>query len=179
MRLGGLDVGQKADHSVLTTLREVDHGEQWAVESVLHLPLGLPFREQTARLQPAIDQLEMLIVDAGGTGQAMPELIQGARLQKLVPAVIIGGTSKGKIVKGRVTVGKAYLINGLLNMVATDWIRVDADAPGRELLMDEMRHFMWAKDGKFKKAEADKGHHDDALLSCALAGFLARTLDRQ
>ncbi len=179
LRIGGLDVGQKTDHSALSTLREVDHGEQWAVESVVQLPLGLSFRGQVARLQPAIDRLDMLIVDSGGTGQAMPEFLHGAKLQKLVPAVIIGGTSKGKLIKGRVSVGKTYLVQGLLNMIHTEWLTVDPDAPGRDVLFRELKAFQYVKYGKFRKAEAAKGHHDDCVLSLCLAAYLARTTVRQ
>nr|WP_321254228.1 hypothetical protein [uncultured Ruegeria sp.] len=181
MIIGGLDCGQKVDHSVLTTLREgsgID-ADEWGVSRVTKVPLGLSFKRQQKILQPELDELDMLIIDAGGTGQGWAETISGARLTKIVPAVIIGGTSKGRLVKGRVSVGKTYLVTSMLNMLSQRWLVIDPAAPGREILREEMANFMWAADGRNRKAEAAKGFHDDAVMSAALAAFLARTLARE
>ena len=178
MLVGGFDIGQKTDHSVLVTLRDIDDGETWLVEDVCQLPLGLPFKEQLARLQSRLDNLDMLAIDSGGTGQAVAEIITGANLKKTVPIVIMGGTSKGKLVKGRVVVGKSYLVQGVLNMIATGWLAVAPDAGGRDVLQLEMKAFQYKPGGRFRKAEAAPGEHDDAVMALSLAAYLARTLVR-
>lgn len=179
--LGGLDVGQQTDHTVLATLCEADgiDDELWVVDRVDRLPLRMPFREQLTTLQTQLDRLDMLIVDSGGTGQALPELINGNRLQRLVPAVIVGGQAEGRVTKGRVVVGKSRLIGGLMHMVMSSWLRVDPSAPGADLLRDEMAAFRYVQNGRFRKMEAARGHHDDAVMAVALAAYLARTLVRQ
>ena len=146
----------------------------WVVERVTQLPLGLPYAEQIRLLQPEIDALDHLAIDAGGSGQALPELVQGARLKTLVPVVITGGTGKGKVVKGRVTVGKSALIQGMMQQVYHRELRVDPGAPGRDLLLAEMRSFRYLPDRRFRRMEAARGAKDDAVLATSLAAYLSR-----
>lgn len=172
-RVGGFDVGQFADHSVLSIL-EPEEGPDttcWVVTAVHQLPLRIPLRQQVRLLQPHLDTLTDLAVDAGGSGQGVPELITGPRV---VPMVIVGGTSKGRVTKGRVTVGKTALIQGMMQMLFHQELRVAPSAPGRDLLRQEMQAFEYHPDGRFRKMEARRGQHDDAVMSVALAAFLAR-----
>ena len=104
IRVGGLDVGQLTDHTVLATLQPEDG--RWVVDGVYQLPLQVPYSRQLRLLQPHLDLLTHLAIDAGGSGQGLPEHISGNRLKHLVPVVITGGGGKGRVVKGRVTVGK-------------------------------------------------------------------------
>lgn len=181
-RVGGLDVGQKVDHTVLATRRAEEGADSraWVVERITQLPLGLLFIEQFQLLQLEIDQLDHLdhlAVDSGGSGQGLPGHIRGAGLRTLVPVVITGGVGKGKVVSGRVTVGKTALIQDMLQQFYHRELRVDPEAEGRDLLEREMRAFRYVSDGRFRKAEARPGEHDDAVLALALGAHLARRVE--
>jgi hypothetical protein len=52
-----------------------------------------------------------------------------------------------------------------MRMMAHREIRV---APGRELLMAEMRAFEYLPDGRFRRMDARAGQHDDAAMPVAL-----------
>lgn len=171
-RVGGLDVGQFADHSVLSILDQAEE-QSWVVSEVIQLPLQIPLKQQIQLIQSKLDTLTDLAVDAGGSGQGVPELITGPRV---VPVVITGGSGKGKITKGRVTVGKTSLIQGMMQMVYHRELRVAPNAPGRDLLRQEMQAFQYMSDGRFRKMEAQRGQHDDAVMSVSLAALLARRL---
>ena len=168
IRVGGLDVGQRTDHSVLAVLRR--DPDRWTVERIEQLPLGLPFREQLARLQPLLDRLAVLAIDTGGTGQALPELLNTSA--RVVPAVIVGGDSAPRNSSGRLSVGKARAVHDLLRMIRQSHLVVDRNASGRDLLRAELLHFTYRPGGEFKQMEASRGH-DDTVMALALAVQLA------
>lgn len=180
MRVGGLDVGQLADPSVLATLHATEGANStcWIVDGIHALPLKMPFSAQLRALQPHLERLDHLAFDAGGVGQSLGENIHGARLQSLVPMVIVGGTAKGKPVNGRVTVGKTVLIRGMMEMIHLGELRVAPDAPGRDLLRAEMTAFEYLPDGRFRRMAAQRGQHDDAVMAVALGAYLARRIDQ-
>ncbi len=64
-------------------------------------------------------------------------------------------------------------------MMAHREIRVAPDAPGRELLMAEMRAFEYLPDGRFRRMEARAGQHDDAVMAVALGAYLAQRMRYQ
>lgn len=173
MRVGGLDVGVFADHSVLAVLdREAGVDvDCWVVRKIIQMPLRVPMARQIPVLKPDLDTLDILAVDAGGSGQGVPDLITAPRV---VPIVITGGTGKGKLTKGRVTVGKSHLIQGMMQMMYHRELRVDPSAPGRDLLRREMQAFQYQPNGRFRKAEAAPGEHDDSVLALSLAAYIAR-----
>ena len=175
MRVGGFDVGVFADHSVLSILEPEDGPDStcWVAKEIIQMPLRVSVQQQLQALQPKLESLDTLAVDAGGSGQGVPDLITGPRV---VPVVITGGTGKGRVKDGRVTVGKSSLIQGMLQMVFHRELRVAADAPGRELLMREMRAFQYLPNGRFRQMEAQRGQHDDAVMSLAMAAFIARRI---
>jgi hypothetical protein len=168
IRVGGLDVGQRADHSVLAVLRRDPN--RWAVERIDQLPLGLPFREQLALLQPQLDRFAALAIYTGGTGQALPELLETTA--QVVPAVLVSGDSVPRNASGRLSVGKARAVHDLLRMIRQGLLVVDTAAPGRELLRAELARFTYTPGGRFKRMEASRGH-DDTVMALALAVQLA------
>ena len=173
MRIGGLDVGQLTDHTVLGVLHASRPGA-WTVEAIHRLPLCLPFSAQLRALQPHLDRLDHLAFDAGGVGQSLGEHIHGAQLQSLVPVVITGGTSRGKVVNGRVSVSKTALVGSMMDILRRGELVVSPDAPGREILRAEMQSFQYLTNGRFLRMEARPGQHDDAVMALALSVWLAR-----
>ena len=166
--MGGLDVGQRTDHTALAVLRR--DPDRWAVERVDQLPLGLPFREQLELLQPQLDRLAVLVVDTGGTGQALPELMDTSA--RVVSAVLVSGDSAPRNASGRLSVGKARAVHNLLRMIRKGLLVVDRNALGRDLLRAELARFAYTPGGKFKRMEAKRGH-DDTVMALALAVQLA------
>lgn len=164
-----MDVGQLTDHTVLTTLRP--EGDGWLVDGIYQLPLHIPYSRQLRLLRSHLDDITHLAVDAGGSGQGLPEHIHGPTV---VPMVITGGTGKGNHVNDRITVGKTYLIQGMMQQVYYKELRVDPHAPGADLLKAEMQAFRYMPNGRFRKMEAKAGQHDDAVMSLAIACWLAR-----
>ncbi|MEP1354492.1 MAG: hypothetical protein ABJX32_16625 [Tateyamaria sp.] len=71
MKVGGLDIGQMADHTALTTMQAADGVDAtcWMVREVHRLPLGIPLMDQVPMLQDRLDQLDVLGFDSGGVGQ--------------------------------------------------------------------------------------------------------------
>lgn len=86
-------------------------------------------------------------------------------------------SAKGRVIKGRVAVGKSSLIQGMMQQVYHRELRVDPEAPGRNLLEREMRAFQYMSNGRFRKMEAKSGEHDDAVIAVSLACWLARRID--
>ena len=161
-------MGQRTDHSVLAVLRR--DPSRWAVERIEQLPLGLPFREQLALLKPQLDRLAVLAIDTGGTGQALPELLDTSA--QVIPAVLVGSDSAPRNASGRLSVGKARAVHDLLRMIRKGLLVVDTAAPGRELLRAELGRFSYTLGGGFKRMEASRGH-DDTAMALALAVQLA------
>lgn len=168
-RIGGLDLGQKTDFSCLISLKDRGTGG-WIVERIDRPPMGLAFRDQLELLHASLDRLDCCAVDTGGTGQAVPELMD--QQLRIVPVVIAGGSAPAKQTKGRVTIGKATLTKGLLRLIRSGLLRVDPAAPGRDQLRQELVDFSYVESSGFRRMEARRGH-DDTVMALALAVWLA------
>jgi hypothetical protein len=178
MIVGGLDIGQKTDHTCLVTMQEQDglDATEWLITDVCQLLLQMPFRDQLDVLASRLSRLDAMAIDSGGTGQAVVELLGQPIIKHIVPMVIIGGTAEPRIVKGRVSVGKTKLVSSMMQAMFHKEMHVAPCCKGQELLLAEMQAFEWSKDGRFRKAEAAKGQHDDCVLALAMALVLARRL---
>ena len=114
-------------------------------------------------LESPLEQLDCCAVDTGGTGQAVPELMD--QKLRIVLIVIVGGSAVAKQTKGRVTIGKVTLIKGLLRLIRQGRLQVAPDATGRDLLRAELAQFSYIKGGVFKRMSAKARFEPNELLT--------------
>ena len=157
----GLDLGRRVDASALAITDLAP--PQARLVGISSLPAA-PYREQVEMALPALRRADVVVVDAGGVGDGVLELIP-ARI-RVLPIVIVAGHSGPKPIGDRWSVGKAYLIS----LLATGRLLVPPETPGRFELLEEMRAFMAVPKSRGRvKLQARTGAHDDLVLATALS----------
>jgi len=166
MRVAGLDLARRSDHSALVLL-DVEP-DRLAVSAALRLPQA-PLREQFALIAPHLAGLDLLVFDQSGLGDAAAEL-----LPKTPPHLglcLIGGDRPlTRSTQGdRLVIGKSWLIQRLGATMRSGELTVAAHAPGRELLRRELAQFAFKPAARGQiRLEAARGH-DDLVIATALA----------
>ena len=189
----GLDFGEINDHSALTLLefRTTPTGTRdpatWQhlyrrellVRLIERFPLGTPFSQviqRVARLaaHPLIAHHGSLVYDATGLGQPMRELIQMQRMPlHILPVTITAGQHVTISTHGR-NVPKAELITRLQLLLEQKHLQIAEHAPQAESLRHELQVFeRRLHPGGHATYNAASSHHDDLVLSLALAGWWA------
>jgi hypothetical protein len=170
MKTVGLDLARVGDFTVAAVVVDYD------VRLIEQFPHGLKYREIVAQAAQYVDAADMTFVDAGGLGDPVCELLREDFPNKITAIKITGGESA--YLTGRDwTVPKALLMETLASAFSRGVITVSAPNPGRAILEEEFKHFIY-KPGRNPKYEAAAGHHDDTVLAVALAVF-GRTLHDQ
>jgi hypothetical protein len=172
MRVAGLDLARRRDHSALVLL-DVE-ADRLTVTGALRLPQA-PLRQQFAPMAPHLAGLDLLLFDQGGLGDAAAELLP--ETPPHVGVCLIGGDRPlTRSVQGdRFVVGKSWLIQRLGAVMRSGEMIVAERAPGRELLRQELAQFVFkpGERGRFR-LEAARGY-DDLVIAAAL-GVLASDL---
>lgn len=189
----GLDWGEIQDHSALTLTeyRTTPTGTRdpatWQhlyrrellVRLIERFPLGTPFSkiiQRVARLaaHPLIAHHGTLAYDASGLGQALRELIQMQRMPlHILPINITSGQHATVSPHGR-NVPKSELITRLQLLLEQKHLKIAAHAPQAEFLRHELQVFeRRLHPGGHSTYNAASSHHDDLVLSLALAGWWA------
>jgi len=189
----GLDFGKQQDHSALTLLdfRAIPTGTRDAAtwqhlyRRQLHLrlierfPLGTPFHQVLARVarlaeHPLIKHHAALVFDSTGLGLPLREQLELMRLPlHLVPINITSGQSPTVTPQGR-NVPKTDLVQRLELLLEQNYLKIAAHAPQVELLREELLHFERQHLPGGRVTFSARGtHHDDLVMSAALAGWWA------
>src|ERR671913_2211155 len=130
MRVAGLDLARRRDHSALVLL-DVEPA-RLTVTAALRLPQG-PLRQQFALIAPHLAGLDLLLFDQGGLGDAAAELLP--KTPPHVGVCLIGGDRPlTRSAQGdRLIIGKSWLIQRLGAAMRSGEMMVAEHAPGREL----------------------------------------------
>src|SRR5580765_8403452 len=134
MRVAGLDLARRSDHSALVLL-DVEP-DRLIVTAALRLQQA-PLREQFTLIAPRLAGLDLLVFDQSGLGDAAAELLP--KTPPHVGVCLIGGDRPlARSTHGdRLVIGKAWLIQRLGVAIRSGDLTVAEHAPGRELLRGE------------------------------------------
>jgi hypothetical protein len=168
--VAGLDLARRSDHSALVLL-DVEHG-RLTVSAALRLPQG-PLRQQLALIAPHLADVDLLVFDQSGLGDAAMELLP--KTPPHVGVCLIGGDRPlTRSAQGdRLVVGKSWLIQRLGTAMRSGALTVAERAPGRELLRGELERFVFKPGARGRiRLEAARGH-DDLVIAAALAVLAA------
>ena len=170
MRVAGLDLARRRDHSALVLL-DVEP-DRLTVTAALRLPQA-PLRQQFALIAPHLAGLDLLVFDQSGLGDAAAELLP--KTPPHVGVCLIGGDRPlARSAQGdRLVVGKSWLIQRLGTAMRSGALTVAEHAPGRELLRRELAQFVFKPGARGRlRLEAARGH-DDLVIAAALAVLAA------
>src|SRR3954471_15297670 len=110
MRVAGLDLARRRDHSALVLL-DVE-ADRLTVPAALRLPQA-PLRQQFALIAPHVAGLDLLLFDQSGLGDAAAELLPKTP-RHLGICLVAGDRSLTRSAHGdRLVVGKSWLIQRL------------------------------------------------------------------
>src|SRR3954468_20771348 len=166
MLVAGLDLARRSDHSALVLLDVAP--DRLTVFEALRLPQA-PLRQQFALIASHLADLDLLVFDQSGLGDAAAELLP--KTPPHIGVCLIGGDIPlARSASGdRLVVGKSWLIQRLGAAMRSGELTVAGHAPGRELLRRELAQFVFkpGSQGRFR-LEAARGH-DDLVIATALA----------
>ena len=140
--------------------------------AALRLPQA-PLRQQFALIAPHLAGLDLLLFDQSGLGDAAAELLP--KTPPHIGVCLIGGDrSLTRSVQGdRLVVSKSWLIQRLGAAMRSGALTVAEDAPGRELLRQELTQFVFKPGARGRlRLEAGRGH-DDLVIAAAIAVLAA------
>lgn len=182
-----LDCGQVNDASALSVVETEWRGdiEHYIARSLQRLPLGTPYPQVADRVsevvkniarlsdrrisqgQPGLDP--MLVLDAGGVGRGVADLLEE---RDLIPVriTITGGDGLRRTDTGEYRVAKATLVSSLLILIQSGRLHLPSDAQDTGAMIEELRAFRVdvSKSGN-ETYGAKTGQHDDLLMSLAMA----------
>ena len=180
----GLDLGQRRDYSALAVLERAEAltGEfdpvywvhkrrtEYTVQHLERMRLGTPYPAVAGRVADVVRQLAAanyvtLVVDAGGPGMAVVDLLRAKDLPcTLLPVMITGGITEGR--NGTVYAApRSALMHGLKSMVQQGVLRIPDGLKETATLLKEL--------GSLKE-KGGGTEHDDLAFALALAAWRAR-----
>jgi hypothetical protein len=175
----GIDIGKKLDPSAMVEVSgELDSNIR-TVGACMTLPLGMSYTDQAKLMaRRGGDGPGMVVIDAGGVGDVVFELVRHLLSEAPVWGLIITGGAKARVNREHRTahIPKRVMVNHLAAMLDHDRLRFsDVKDAGSVQLIAEMRDFKRHANGKM---EAALGRHDDLLMALcmALMGFRIRGL---
>ncbi len=173
----GVDIGQKRDPTAICVAQVVLRGAIWhyLIHLLERLPLGTSYPEVANRIVEIIDRSERtagerprVFIDATGVGLPVVDLVQ-ERFQSAVAVYFTSGNRRYES-RGRVSLGKAWMVSRLQALIRGHRIHLPRVAEGRVLAAElhnfEMRVDQNAHDryGAFRV-----GTHDDLVTALGLA----------
>lgn len=188
----GLDLGRRRDHSalVIAEMRRYATGARSAVtldyvyenrfeiRHVERIPLGMKYSDLASYVAGVLETPELrqwpcdLVMDATGVGDAVLEMMKGARLRaQIVPVRITGGTEVSRNGEGEYLVPKGELVGNLENLFHEEMVEIAAECPHTGELLDELTWFERTKlgTGRVTYAAARESVHDDLVVAMMLA----------
>ena len=180
----GVDLGQKRDPTTVAVVEvapPVDGQSVHLVRFCSRLPLGTSYPDVVARLVEILERLsqdgrrvDRVYLDATGVGQPVVDLLEAAgawTLAPIVPVYFTHGDRRTVGDRGAVTLGKAWLVSRLQVLLQGGRLKIPANMPERQALIDELLDYEVRVDenandryGAFKT-----GAHDDLVTAIGLA----------
>ena len=192
----GVDLGKRRDHSavVIAEMTRFGTGKRsavtldWLYENRLRvrhverIPLGRKYSELAAYVAGLMEREELrrwpcqLVVDATGVGDAVIEMLKGAKPRaQIVPVKITGGAEVTRTAEGEVRVPKAELVGNLENLLNEEMVEIAAGCGHTAELLDGLQWFERTKQasGAVSYEAARTTVHDDLVMAMMLACWRA------
>ena len=162
MKIVGVDVGRKQDHTVCAVL------VGGTVRLIERLPLALTYAEMAEHIiETYVPLADRIVVDASGLGDPFHEMLMTCGRNIFTAFVITSGET---VAKGSDVwrVPRNTLIETLHQSMARKALKVACPEPGRSELMGELRDI---KRSNTRPPIYESGAHDDCVMAVALANF--------
>lgn len=187
--VGGLDLGKRADYSALAVLEQTRPASQapahYLVRGLQRWALGTPYTQVVADVKRLTDAAPLtgcdLTVDSTGCGEAVVEMLRGARLScSLRPALITAGHSSTLGEDGTWRVAKSLLVSHAVAVGESGRLQFVQGLKLASVARRELESFsakITAAGNETFAAAADwrEGVHDDIVLALALALWSGET----
>ena len=179
----GVDLGQVADYSAIAVVERLDpepaRDPTYHIRYLQRLPLGTPYTKQVERLRELMGRLEgaSMVVDQGGIGRAVLDMLTEAGLQP-VPVTITAGD---KVVRDghEYRVPKRDLVSVVQVLLENDRLKIAASLEQAQLLIDELLSFKVNISASGRDTYGNdvglwrEAPNDDLVLAVALACWYA------
>jgi hypothetical protein len=189
----GLDLGQAADFTALTVVERAEFACErdpatWerrketrlALRHAERMPLGTGYPEIVERVRTVVESRELagrcqIAVDATGVGRPVVDYLKAARLNCPISAVTITGGQVESSDGDYYSTPKRDLVVRLQVLMQSGGLLIAAGIPDIGVLVREMREMRvkLTESGHEQFGVWRSGEHDDLVLSCALAVWLA------
>lgn len=180
----GVDIGQKRDPTAIA-LVEIDRREvapnvtenHFVVRYLGRLPLGTPYPEVAARVTEVASRARRrggyaptMYVDATGVGQPVVDLIVEKGCGGSVVAVYFTHGDRRTEERGRVTLGKAYLVSRLVALLQSRRVHLPESDEARTLAQELQDYEIRVDENANDRYGAFRvGTHDDLVTALGLA----------
>lgn len=193
----GLDLGERQDHSALAindlewqflgrcyTTFAYKFVPILTVRSMERFPLSTGYQnipliiaervrqinERQRQRTPHVPAKIELVVDAGGPGAPMVDILRAIAPNNLTvtPVMITTGTGESRLKGGFHGVPRRNLVTGLIQMIATGCLQCPAAMPNAAKWHNELLSL-----ARTNTHPAESGEHDDLTLAAALAAWAA------
>ncbi|HON37092.1 MAG TPA: hypothetical protein PLY52_12400 [Methanothrix sp.] len=181
-----LDPAQLYDYSALSILECVQEkeGNIYHLRSVkrkqkLPYPEIVQWAEHVFK-NPKFQQSEgvappKLVIDVGGVGRALYDMIRADGLE-CIAVQYTGGGEVVSFANGAYHVGKSFLVGKFLAAWDDGRVQVPANASFRDLLVNELKAFRGYMSSQGRaRFESEQGEHDDVIMSVAQAVWWCET----
>ena len=172
----GLDLGQAQDPSAIGIVE--GRAAELHLRHLERLLLGTPYPavvEHVSGLMQALPARSALVVDAGGPGRPVVDLMRERGLEP-VPVSITSGRRTHQA-NGMVYVPKRELVRGLVTAFENERLKVAKGLPLAKAFIGELQAFQVRLTAKGRDTYAARsGEHDDLVLAVALAVWRCQSL---
>jgi hypothetical protein len=175
----GLDPGQAVDPAAVVVVERspvagAPSPTVYAVRHARRLTLGTPYPAVVSAVAALAAAPELagrveLVVDQGGVGRAVVDLLRGAVKCPVVPVTITAGRSVSRGRDGGFRVPKSQLVRGVQSLLRSGRLQVAAWLPEAEALLRELGAFRVRITAAANETyAAHSGAHDDLVLATGL-----------
>lgn len=145
--------------------------EIFQIGRIERFPLRTPYTAVVERVTELVRRCGSgveLVVDATGVGVAVVDLFHACGVAPIAVSITAGTVEGGG--GGAFTVPKLLLISKLDALIATRRLKIHADLPEADVLINELKDYQvqYTPSGQLT-ANARQGKHDDIILATALA----------
>ena len=175
--------GDDKDALVMTSREEHQSGEAWdpdfAVATIYRVLLvhrmrpDLEFPDKLSMLLRLNQQLNSwvnvgraaavrFVVESNGVGYAMASSLRDKISNGVIPYTTVGSTTDKPYKEGKVSMPRLAALDHLRVLMETFCLKIDRQAPGKEILTSELASVVWRRPGR---PEALDGQHDDAVMA--------------
>jgi hypothetical protein len=188
----GLDLGQARDYSALAVIERrwlQDDGVEVPVPMYHVIHLERSQMSYPTLIQHVVQLLKMpkllfesvLVVDAGGPGRPVIDMLRAQGVRNMRGVVITGGAHVGQSPDGTTTIPKRDLVAALVVQYEQGRIKMSPELPLAEQFEAELTNFSYkidVKRGRETYEAADENVHDDMVVAAALAVYWATQVEK-